>query len=188
MTPEPDGGFYRESGVVPFIRKFGYPDRKGRQDRMNFGGVHKVAKPHHLTNLTLEQIGYDPIHPGKWSPDGMLALLTSSGDVAASWSFAGLLKHWNRKHAKAVFVRSIRRKNGEQKYRFGKTISLGIGTDFSLFLKAFHEDLLYYDPGIKLEQASSTNPKQKRRSQFRVKSGDLRVLYREFRDVDVTAE
>lgn len=155
---------------------------------MNFGGVHKIGKPHHLTNLTLEHIGYDPIHPGKWSPDGVLALLTSSGEVAASWSFAGLLKHWNKKHAKAVFVRSIRLKNGEQQYRFGKTVSLGIGTDFSLFLKAFQDHLLYYDPGIKLEKASSNTPKEKRRSQFRVKSSDLRGLYREFRDVDVTSE
>ena len=35
---------------------------------------------------------------------------------------------------------------------------------------------IYYDPGIKLENAS-TNPQTKRRSQFRIRSEHLNELY-----------
>ena len=27
MTPEPDGGFYKDADAESFIRKFGYPDK-----------------------------------------------------------------------------------------------------------------------------------------------------------------
>jgi hypothetical protein len=37
---------------------------------------------------------------------------------------------------------------------------------------------IYYDPGIKLENATKGTPKTKRRSQFRIKSGNLGNLYK----------
>ena len=51
MTPEPTGGHYKIHGVESFIRKFGYPDKMGREDRLNFGGVHKVGEKHLLLAL-----------------------------------------------------------------------------------------------------------------------------------------
>lgn len=188
MTPEPDGGLYKEQGVIPFIRKYGYVDRTGkadRTDRLNFGGVHKVGLKHPLTNLTLIMRGCDAMKPGKWEADGTLQLVAEDGEVAASWSFAGLLKHWNRKHAKAVYVRSVRKVNGDQKYRYSPTVSLGEGTEFGMFLNAFKDQLLYHDPGIKLEGASSGKPVAKRRNQFRIKSSSLSGLYQRFEHVDV---
>jgi hypothetical protein len=44
------------------------------------------------------------------------------------------------------------------------------------FLRAVHDGVVFYDPGIKLEFAS-TKPKVKRRSQFRILSGNLPCLY-----------
>jgi hypothetical protein len=42
MTPEPTDGLYKSEGVEKFLREYGYTDKKGRDDRMNFGGVHTV--------------------------------------------------------------------------------------------------------------------------------------------------
>src|SRR5690606_33980141 len=39
MTPEPTGGFYKDSGPIEFVRRYGYPDKSGKPDRLNFGGV-----------------------------------------------------------------------------------------------------------------------------------------------------
>ena len=43
MTPEPNGGYYRDQGVESFVMNYGYPDTKGRHDRMNFGGTYYHA-------------------------------------------------------------------------------------------------------------------------------------------------
>lgn len=51
-------------------------------------------------------------------------------------------------------------------------------TDFQLFLQAVSEGHIYYDPGIKIEDASSSKPRSKGRSQFRTKLGLLPHLYR----------
>jgi hypothetical protein len=56
-------------------------------------------------------------------------------------------------------------------------IIIGTGTDFQLFLGEMYKGNIYYDPGIKLENYS-TNPKTKRRSQFRIKSKNLHRLYK----------
>jgi hypothetical protein len=36
---------------------------------------------------------------------------------------------------------------------------------------------VYYDPGIKLERASTARPSIKRRAQFRIKSAEVGALY-----------
>jgi hypothetical protein len=51
-------------------------------------------------------------------------------------------------------------------------------TDFLLFLRAFAAGSIYYDPAIKVENASSAKPDIKRRSQFRVAHADLPLLYK----------
>ena len=44
---------------------------------------------------------------------------------------------------------------------------------------------MYYDPGIKLEQASSAKPTSKTRSQFRVASKNIAALYETVECVEV---
>lgn len=176
MTPEPTNGYYVKEGVEAFVLKYGYADKLGRPDRLNFGGIHKVGQNHYVTNLRLELIGYDQIENKINNVDGRIALIDHEGNEAASWSFVSLLKHWNRKHNHACYVPSQNRKIPILQYRYGNNLILGSGTDFILFLKQMSLGNIYYDPGIKLENIS-TRPQVKRRSQFRIKSGSLNYLY-----------
>jgi hypothetical protein len=177
MTPEPNGGFYRSNGVEAFVRKFGYPDRRDVADRWNFGGVHRVGLRHPLTNLTMRVSGFDSAKGRITDPRGDISLISDAGEVAASWGFTGLLEHWSRKHAKAVYVPSQCRKEPVRQYHYGDMVRLAEGTDSLRLLKALIAGAVYYDPGIKLENASSANPTSKRRSQFRVASRDITALY-----------
>lgn len=107
------------------------------------------------------------------------------GIVAARWSFESLLNHWKRKHAKAVYVPS----NcilAPRRYRYGKKILVGVGTDFPLLLAAFASGAAFYDPGIKLENASG-KAVLKRRSQFRIQMKDIAALYESTKWLDLPA-
>ena len=59
------------------------------------------------------------------------------------------------------------------------------GTDGIKFLTSLAGGKIFYDPGIKLEQAFSDKPRTKRRSQFRVQVGDINGLYEHVEMVDL---
>lgn len=184
FTPEPTAGLYADEGAVEFVRRYGYADIRGRADRLNFGGRHVANKPaHRRTRLRLVLDGFDT-ETGIYSSTGAVQLLDESDKVAAAWSFVKLMDHWKAKHAHAAFVPSQVSKVGERQYRFGRSILLGEGAEFRLLLNAFHEGQVVYDPGIKLEGASTEKPKLKPRSQFRVSSKNLAALYASTRIVD----
>ena len=88
MTPEPDGGYYQIAGVEAFIRRFGYEDRMGREDRFNFGGIFRVGARHPLTGLTMQLSGFDSASGNIVDTDGVLQLIDDDEVVAASWTFA----------------------------------------------------------------------------------------------------
>tara|TARA_B100001123_G_C15316794_1_gene1026404 strand:+ start:1887 stop:3215 length:1329 start_codon:yes stop_codon:yes gene_type:complete len=187
LTPEPDGGIYVDSGIQDFIRKFGYEDKKGTTDRLNFGGAYAIDKSfkgntscnpsfHPDTGVKLVVDGYDR-ETEKWVSSGMIALLSTSDEIAASWTFAKMLEHWNRKHRLACYVPSRKCDSSTLEFKYGSRILLGLGTDFTKFLKALSTGLIKYDPGIKMEQASSSKPLIKRRSQFRIDHRSLSDLY-----------
>ncbi len=184
MTPEPTGGLYKTEGTEFFIKNYGYPDKLGRPDRMNFGGVHKFGKVHKTTNLELKLIGFDTGSGKIRNSNGRIALVDFKGNEAASWNFASMLLHWNRKHDKACYVPSLSKTNGSREYKYGNNVILGTGADFQLFLAEMANGNIYYDPGIKLENMS-TIPKIKKRSQFRIKSKFIPDLYRKNEIVDV---
>lgn len=176
MTPEPTDGIYKTQGTEEFLIKYGYADRTGREDRINFGGIHKTGLRHTSTNLEMQLIGFD-VESGKIrNSNGRIALVDIDGNEAASWSFSSMLLHWNRKHNQACYVPSLSEKINERKYKYGNKIILGTGTDFQLFLQQMAVGNIYYDPGIKMENVS-TRPKIKKRSQFRIKSKFLSELY-----------
>lgn len=177
MTPEPTGGFYREQGVEAFVRKFGYADKNDRPDRLNFGGVHRAGERHETTHLTMTLPGYDAAQGNITDANGCIALVSDSGEVAASWAFTGLMAHWSRKHSKAVYVPSQCRKEPQRQYTYGGKVRLAQRTDSLRLLKALSVGAVYYDPGIKLEQASSAKPSHKQRSQFRIASKNISALY-----------
>lgn len=178
MTPEPTGGIYRDEGVAEFMRRFGYEDQSGKEDRINFGGRYDCLRGlHGLTGLRMVMSGYD-LPTGKITDlDGALSLIDANDQTAASWSFKGMMAHWNRKHAQAAYVPSLFR-TPPPEYSYGPSVLLCEQTDFLLFLKAFATGSVYYDPAIKVENASSARPDIKRRSQFRVAHGDLPLLYK----------
>ena len=184
MTPEPTGGVYQESGVEAFLRQFGYEDLKGRADRINFGGIHKAGIRHERTNLTLLLDGFDPVKKKITDADGGIILKSDNDTIAAKWHFSGILEHWKRKHNQAAYIPSLNTKDPRQ-YRYGNIIKLGEGTDVAYLLAALSNKTIYYDPGIKMENASSSCPNIKRRSQFRIKSGFLDKLYKTMTHVDL---
>lgn len=185
MTPEPTGGFYKTDGVIDFVRTFGYPDTKGREDRYNFGGVHKFGEKQARTKLTLVLTGYDPQTNKITDINGGVTLVSEDGTEAAIWHYSNLLEKWNRKHAQAVYVPSEKRKTDTVQYHYGHVVALGKGTDFGKFLEAMAEKAVYYDPGIKVENMS-TSPKAKKRSQFRIRPIQIPCLYDEMEMVNLT--
>ena len=188
FTPEPNDGIYAYSGAESFIRKYGYEDTLGREDRLNFGGIYRVNdEPHHRTGLRMVLDGYDA-DAGHFEPDGSVRLIDKEGKSAAAWTFLKLMDHWKAKHAKAVFVPSQLRELTEREYRYGRKVLLGEGAEFRLFLRAIHEGKVYYDPGIKLENVSSGRPSVKKRSQFRIRSGDLASIYISSSNLDVSSD
>ena len=186
MTPEPTLGYYKEKGPEAFVRKFGYLDHQGRPDRMNFGGVHKAGIRHATTGLTLLLDGYD-LKGRITNANGAVALVDDSGGIAAGWGFAGLLSHWSRKHAKAVYVPSKRRIEPMRQYSYGPKVRLAERTDSYRLLQAFAGGFVFYDPGIKLENMANV-PRIKRRSQFRIASRSIPELYESVTMVDVFAD
>ncbi len=189
MTPEPDGGFYRDQGAVEFVRRYGYADKSGIVDRLNFGGKHIVGVQHQLTNLTLKLEGFDSEKAAITDARGAVVLVDGLDKVTASWSFAKLMDHWKRKHSQAVYIPCVKRPNREKsvtEYHYGQNVELGVGTNFEMVLKTMGNGVVYYDPGIKLEQALTERAKIKRRSQFRIAHKQIHCLYNEFEFVDVT--
>lgn len=177
FTPEPTGGLYRTGTAEKFVERFGYSDKGGRPDRRNFGGIYNCLKDAHPdTGLRMTIIGFDPVSGKITDMDGGLALVTEHGEEAATWSFSGLMAHWNRKHAQAAYVPSMIR-TPPPEYRYGPQVLLCEQTDFILFLKGFAAGRVYYDPALKLERTSSGLQKLHRRSQFRVKHSHLIEMY-----------
>ena len=186
MTPEPTGGLYRDEGVAAFLCRYGYADKSGKADRINFGGVYASNRDFHPeTNLALRLIGYDPATAKITDLDGGIILIDRQDKVAASWGFRGIIAHWNRKHAKAVYVPSLMQFPPPE-YRYGTFVQLCEGTDVLLLLAAVSAGSVYYDPGIKIEDAGAVRPMIKRRSQFRVRHDGLNSLYRGTEVVSVT--
>lgn len=185
MTPEPNGGIYSAQGVPDFLRRFGYADKSGKADRINFGGIYAIGRDCHAdTGLRLALDGYDARSGKITDMDGAIILETQNHEIAASWGFSGLLEHWNRKHAKAAYIPSLFQ-TPPPEYAYGCRVLLCEETDFLLFLQAVASGKVYYDPGIKMEKASSSSPKPKRRSQFRIKHNSLTTMYHRSEVVDL---
>ena len=185
MTPEPTGGVYRDYGVEVFLRRFGYPDKAGKAGRINFGGVYANDKDFHAeTNLALRMTGFDPESGKITDVDGAIMLMSRDDTVAASWGFKGIMAHWNCKHAKAAYVPSLMQ-GPPPEYSYGSVVQMNEGTDVLLLLGAFASGAVYYDPGIKMENADTDRPVTKRRSQFRIRHNSLSALYKVCTSVDL---
>lgn len=173
MTPEPNGGFYGERGVKEFVERYGHDVDDGS---MYFTGGHKVGLPCEKTGMTLQVSGFDPAAPKLLDVSGAVRLVDSAGNEAASWAFAQLLTHWNRKHAFAAYVRYTPQKSPIA-YRYDTPVLMGEHTDFNKYLNALCTGAIIFDPGSKVTQARTAQSKVKARSQFRINTKDLGLLY-----------
>ena len=177
MTPEPTGGFYRAEGVERFVERYGYADTKGRQDRRNFGGIHKVGVFTARTKLKLELNGYDIANAKLVDTAGSLTLIDADDRIAAAWSFSSLLKHWSKKHMNAVYVPALMKKDEHgPSYQFGANVLCATGTDYLKLLRALANGAVYLDPGIKVVTTDGRSI-VKRRNQFRTGFAKLSSLY-----------
>ena len=151
---------------------------------MNFGGRHFVGQRCPPTGLTMQLAGYDAAKGRITDAAGEIALVSDAGEIAASWSFKKILEHWSHKHAKAAYVPSQCRIEPARQYAYGHKVRLSQRTDPLRLFRALSAGAVYYDPGIKLEHAS-TGPEVKRRSQFRVASKNIAALYETVETVEV---
>lgn len=177
MTPQPDSGFYLDAGAEAFVRRFG---ALSGDDKLYFTGTHRVGTRCAKTGLTTMLRGYDAAKHRITDVAGAVALLTDAGECAAAWSFGGLLAHWNLKHAQAAYVPYEKHPEGLSEYRYFSPALLGEGTDFLRYLATLNAGKVIYDPGVKVEHASTAKPKVQHRNQFRVSVRDLSMLYQTF--------
>ena len=176
ITVQPRGGFYAEHGIVEFVRRFGYPDKSGKPDRLNFGGRYLFGVPVPLTGAQLRIEGYHP--DAGIEPEGRLVLMMKDGTEGATWPFADLLEHWTRKHARAVFVPYERSDPGTAaQFRFSPQVLLGWDSELTRFIHQMWLGSANYDPACKLERVSTSAPKAKHRHQFRTTLSKLEGLY-----------
>lgn len=176
ITVQPRGGFYAEYGVTEFVKRFGYPDKSGKPDRLNFGGRYFFGPPVALTGARLAVEGY---HPDTGiEPEGRLVLFMRDGTKGAIWPFADLLKHWTQKHARAVFVPYEREGAGSaSRFRYAPSVLLGWDSDLTRFIHQIWFGYVNYDPACKIEGVAGGAPKAKHRHQFRTTLGRLDGLY-----------
>lgn len=184
MTPEPDGGYYREEGAEAFVRRYGYVNA-AKLDRMDFTGRHTIGAVSKRTSTTLLLEGVNPSTGAMLTAEGGVVLARDGESrPAARWSFAKLLEHWQHKHQQAAYVPVLTR-SGPKSHRYCPIVRLAEGTTFAKLLKVFALGHAYYDPGMKIEGATA-KPTTKRRSQFRISTGNLELLYDRWERVDVT--
>ena len=175
FAPGPDGGLWVDEGRIAFMHRYGYPDRNGVPDRINFGGILRHGEVGELTGCTL---GLN---------DDAIELRGPVGEIAASWSFAKLLPHWNRKHDNVAYFTYEERDGSSRtrEYRFGERVELGITTEFQLLLRAIRDGKVYLDPAPKMTQGKDGCLVVKSRWQFRIKPKDLPSLYEDWRTLNL---
>lgn len=186
FDPGPKIGFYKENGVLEFLKKYGYKDRKGRADRVNFGGIYRCGVENKLTKMTLRLEGYDKSTGKITDSEGYIGLFDHNDNLAAGWPFSYMLEKWTNKHENVAYVPALKEdgKNGKRRYYYGNLIRLGRGTSFQRFLGALSDGKVIYDPSPKGENMS-TKPKVKSRNPFRIKSRDINSLYADNEIVDL---
>lgn len=178
MTPEPNGGFYKDNGVEAFLRKYGHP--RAKDDSIYFTGLHRVGVRHESTGQLLTLEGYDAIKQRIVDVDGGITLWDADGNQSAVWTYPDLIAHWGRKHASAAYMKYEHRVIPNFQYQYLSPVLLGVGTDFNKYLQAMHNGMVFYDPAPKLSTTSTGKSGVKARSQFRISVRNLSALYDQF--------
>ena len=184
MTPEPDGGFYKDHSFYDFLKKFGYLSPT-IDDRLDFTGTHRYGKIQNKSNLKLKIEGYDINTNEMTDINGGIYLIDSKDTIAASWSFSKIISHWKKKHSKASYVPSLSRSIPSKQFSYSNNVILCTGTDFPLFMSSFIKGHIYFDPGMHLGNISQAKQEPKKRSQFRMTSRTIKDVYQNVELIDL---
>lgn len=189
FTPQPDCGWITDHTQAEFVLRYGHvhtKDDAGNPTSYYFtsGDFQHIDENKTGAKLDLALTGFtDARH---FDPTGMIALYKhGTKTLIAGWSYLKLLEHWQRKHNRAAYVPYLREdRNGETTVEFGSLITLGISTSFGLFLQAFKDGKVVYDPGDKATLNNGRwNPHP--RSQFRINLSDIMAIYQEVEEIDI---
>ena len=188
FTPQPDLGWTTRHPQAEFVLRYGHVSHVGDDGPDEYyltsGDINRPGEDKDGARLDIGLTGFtDARH---FDPDGMIALTDRrTGGLAAGWSYLKLLTHWQRKHNRAAYVPYVRSGTGDgATVEFGPLVTLGISTGFGLFLQAFHDGKVVYDPGDKITlRDGGWTPHA--RSQFRIDLKDIGAIYHEVRRIDV---
>lgn len=183
MTPEPDRGFYHDVGAKEFAIKYGHLTKDNER---YFTGPFYLNKPCKQSELRLILTGFNETTGKIEDISGGIQLIDQNENPVAIWSFSGLLTHWCTKHQHACYVRYDSKKENEQRfYKYRPLVYLGEGTEFPKFLNAMVQNLIKYDPGIKVTYDENGKSKGKARSQFRIGLTKLSNLYDNLNKIEI---
>jgi hypothetical protein len=181
FSSQPDAGHYLEMGHVKWMRKYGYPDKKGRKHRLNYGGAYRMDHRVDATSHTLLVDDWLSV-----SANAGVHLVDDNGDAVATWTHEKLMEHWTKKHAQAAYVEYTREDVGGHPYfAYQQVVGLGQSTSYAHFIAAIKSGSLLLDPGCNLKRVNSDKPVSKARFQFRTSVKSLRQLYVSYEHVDV---
>lgn len=185
LTPQPDTGWASKHSTIDFVLHYGHQTDKTETDEHYFTTRDIETSTKRNPNATVELVLQGFNSPRDFDVNnGMIALLDkSTGELVAGWTFRKLLSHWRRKHNRACYVPYLNHKE-ERTVEFGPLVTLGISTYFGLFLQAFHDGLVVFDPGDKAEKKNGKWIPHAR-SQFRTTMSHLDGLYNKVIETDI---
>lgn len=191
FTPQPDFGTITDMGQAAFVETYGHVNEQyaGRGiERYDFTtkDFNDIGQDDPTVAMELRVFGMDG---DSYSMGGSISLVDRiTGAIVAGWSFPKLLGHWQRKHDRAAYV-PYRLLGSKDDYcvEYGTDVLLGKDTDFGMFLNAFQEGKIIFDPAFHITKREDGSWQPKSRSQFRIALGNLDAIYESVRKVTVGA-
>lgn len=166
ITTEPDSGLRFDSGLAPFLKKYGWPGKKN-DGSLRFNGKHTaLGQSSKDSSLCLKVNNWDYSKSSahqKAKPN--ITLETKTGIVAAGWSFEKIGEAWIKKHSGAVYVHYIQSSvSGMNCYTYKPMMYVCEGTSVDRFFSAVASGLIYLDPGDRMLASGEL----KKRTQWRL--------------------
>jgi hypothetical protein len=187
ITTEPDSGVRYDSGLATFLKSFGWEGKKG-DGSLRFNGKHTaLGKSPKDSRLVLKLNNWDYVksrsYP-KTKPN--ITLESTTGIVAAGWSFEKIGEAWMKKHAGAVYVHYIPSTvRGSSAFTYKPIMYVCEGTSLERFFSAIATGMIYLDSGDRM----LSNGEHKKRTQWRLHATNnnleekLNLLYESVRKI-----
>ena len=184
MTPTADCGEEGKLTFREFMRKFGWPGKKG-DGRIVFNGVFRYKKPNTNSKYFIDISGYEE---NTKEFDDILSsiivcLLNENFDgLVSGWSFQKLLDGWSKKHMSACYVEYQKKAYAfdghDAKYCFTGRVFICEQSTIFKYLNAIVENNVYYDPGHEIKATGESKVRPQWRLSVTQKLGNkLNGLY-----------